>query len=308
MGLRRRLRHDRPDVILSFGWASPVARLGIAYSATTRTPLLYYGDSNSRTVAARWRVDSSRSRIALSISPGRGGALDRCFQPRVLPHAWFVGASDSSRCLPRGGGRFFVGGRKRQPRNIDGGKPLVVGFAGKFVPAKGVDDLIEAVALLPDGMSWELWLIGDGPLRAQLESLVDARGLTDRVRFLGFQNTDALPSLMASIDVMVMPSRKEPRGLVAVEAMAAGAATVVSSATGVWGPGDVLRHEETGLVFPAGDVRFLASCLHRLLEDSALRDRLASAGRERASAFGPDSFAATAAAALVCTARGRNDG
>jgi glycosyltransferase involved in cell wall biosynthesis len=190
-------------------------------------------------------------------------------------------------------------------RSADDARPLVIGFAGKFTPIKGAEDLIAAAALLPRDEPWELRLIGDGPLRSDLEVLVDAHGLGDRVRFLGFKNTDELPALFGEIDIMVVPSRVEPRGLVAIEAMAAGAAVVVSSATGVWGPGDVLEHERSGLVFPTADVDALAQCLLRLIRDGALRARLAREARARAAESGPDGFAATAADALLAVAKAR---
>jgi glycosyltransferase involved in cell wall biosynthesis len=110
---------------------------------------------------------------------------------------------------------------------------------------------------------------------------------------------------MSAMDILVMPSRREPRGLVAIEAMAAGAATIVSSATGVWGAGDVIQHEHTGLVYPAGDVDRLAHCLSRLMSDVTFRKRLARDGRAAALRCGPRDFAVTAATSLAATARSR---
>jgi glycosyltransferase involved in cell wall biosynthesis len=119
-----------------------------------------------------------------------------------------------------------------------------------------------------------LWLIGDGPLRSHLEALVRQHDLTRRVRFLGFRNSHEVPTVMADLDILVLPSRREARGLVAVEAMVSGAATIVSSATGVWGPGDMLQHEETGLVYSVGEIDALTASLLRLMDDPALRARI----------------------------------
>jgi glycosyltransferase involved in cell wall biosynthesis len=185
---------------------------------------------------------------------------------------------------------------------------VIIGFAGKFVPDKAPQDLINAAARLPRDRHWQLWLIGDGPLRVALESLARELGLTNRVQFHGFKNTDELPALLAQIDVMVVPSHKDFRVLVTIEAMVAGSAMVVSSGTAVWGAGDLIQNDKTGLVYPASDVDVLTTCLRRLVEDSALRKRLAKSGRAQALSFGPQNFAAMTAAALVSTAQGYQRG
>ncbi len=305
LAVMRRLRQNRPQVMLCFGWASPISRLGIAFAALTGTPLLYYGDSNWRASASGRRTRIRKLLLRWLFRSAAGavstGTFNREFYIAHGLDPWHIHPG----VYPTDVEAFGSAARQRRELSPADGddRSLVIGFAGKFVPIKGVDDLIEAAALLPRERRWELWLIGDGPLRPELTELVRRRGLTERVRFAGFRNTDELPSLMSSVDIMVMPSRREPRGLVAVEAMAAGAATVVSTATGVWGPGDVLQHEHSGLVSPAGDVDALAKCLLRLMDDHHLRGRLAAAGQARAMSCGPAQFAATAAAAIIATAR-----
>ena len=305
LAVLRQLRQDRPDVLLSFGWGSPIARLGIVYATATATPILYYGDTNWRSPLTG-RHPRLRRRILRTLFRTGAGALatgtfnrDFYIIHGLAPELIHPGVYPMD--APLFSAAAEVRDRRESAEAADRG--LVIGFVGKFLPIKGVEDLIEAAARLPRDSRWELRLIGDGPIRAQLESLVTERGLTDRVHFLGFRNTDEVPALVGAMDIMVMPSRVEPRGLVAIEAMAAGAATIVSSATGVWGPGDVLEDDESGLVYPVGDVDALAGCLRRLLDDPDLRSRLAARGRVRARSSGPHDFAATAAAALVVTGR-----
>jgi glycosyltransferase involved in cell wall biosynthesis len=301
--LLRSLGRDRPEAVLCFGWGSPAARLGLLYASAARTPLLYYGDTNPRTATTgRYRqLRSLLLRCIFQIAAGAvaTGAFNREFYLAhgMPPRRVHPGV------LPVDIVRFSTA--RTDSRRTDDARPLVIGFAGKFSPVKGVDDLISAAARLPRDEAWELRLIGDGPLRLELEALVDERGLRDRVRFLGFRNTGELPALFGDIDIMVMPSRFEPRGLVAIEAMAAGAAVIVSSATGVWGPGDAVEHGRSGLVYPVGDIDALAKCLRRLMSDGALRARLASKAQTRVADLGPDGFAATAAAALLTVAKSR---
>jgi glycosyltransferase involved in cell wall biosynthesis len=299
--LLRRLGRDRPEAVLCFGWGSPAARIGILHASAARTPLLYYGDTNPRTATAgRYRrLRTLLLRCIFQIASGAvaTGAFNREFYLAhgMPPYRVHPGV------LPSDIARFAAA--RTELRRADDTSPPVIGFAGKFSPVKGVDDLISAAARLPQDEAWELRLIGDGPLRMEIEALVDEHGLRDRVRFLGFKNTDELPPLFSEIDIMVMPSRREARGLVAIEAMAAGAAVIVSSATGVWGPGDAVEHERSGLVYPVGDIDALAQCLHRLMNDRALRSRLARDAQTRVVNLGPDGFAATAAAALLAVAK-----
>ncbi len=308
----RQLRSDRPDVLLNFGWSSPVARLGIAYANLSGTPLLYYGDTNWRSPLSdrhtRLRRLILRRLFRVAAGALATGTFNREFyislgldpaliHPGVYPMdtELFSTAAEARATAAED--------RARRAGTDETSQPLVIGFAGKLLHIKGVDELIEAVSRLALDRPWELWLIGDGPLRPELETLVSERGLNDRVRFLGFKNTHEIPPLMACIDIMVMPSRVEPRGLVAIEAMVSGAATIVSSATGLWGSGDVVQHGETGLVYATGDIDGLTACLQRLADDPELRSRLAACGRVRGMSHGAGDFAAGAAAALAATAR-----
>jgi glycosyltransferase involved in cell wall biosynthesis len=313
LGLRRwsailrQLRHDRPEVMVCYGWGCAIVRVGILFGRITRTPLLYYADSNRRT-SGGWRAGLRGLALRFILRSAAGaisiGAANRDF---YLAHGLRPDLIHSG-VLPADVEAFATAADGRRARDHAAGadRPLIIGFAGKFLAIKAADDLIEAAARLPRDRRWELWLVGDGAERSRLESLVTRRGLAERVRFLGFRNTDEMPDLIAAMDMLVMPSRREPRGLVAVEAMAAGVATIVSSATGVWGPGDLVQHEHTGLVYPVGNIPALTSWLRRLLEDHAFRRALAARGQARALACGPQDFATTTTAALVATARSRD--
>ena len=128
-------------------------------------------------------------------------------------------------------------------------------------------------------------------------------GIADRVVFVGFRNTSHMPDELAGCDIVVMPSRRENRALVAVEAMAAGAAVVVSSNTAVWGRGDVLEDGVTGRVYRSGDSTHLASVLRELIADPNHCAAIRAAGAERALGQGPDAFVVgleRAVAAIGC--------
>lgn len=149
---------------------------------------------------------------------------------------------------------------------------------------KGQRTLLMAAPLLcerrPDA---RLVLVGDGPLRAQLEREVRVLGVAGRVIFAGSRLPEELPSLLKAADVFVYPSLEEGLGSILLEAMAANVPIV---ATRVGGIPELVRDEETGLLVPRDQFLDLAEAIVRLLDDSALARRLAEAARQFVRAEG----------------------
>jgi glycosyltransferase involved in cell wall biosynthesis len=297
--LAGQLRRPRPDVVICYGWASPIARATIAYCTITRTRMLLYGDTTwQHASGGRHRVLRSLALLALMrLADGAlsTGTFNREFYiwHGMNPRRIWPGVCPADTDL-------F--GQARASRIAEAGtRDLRIGFAGKLTASKGVDELLRACALLPGDRSWSLTVVGDGPLMADLQTLAAVLGIDDRVTFRGFANTSEMPKLLAGFDVVVVPSRFDMRVLVSIEAMAAGAAVVVSAATAIWGPGDLVSDGETGLVYRSGDPAALAWQLHRLLDEPGLVARLSAAGAQRAASFGPDSFARViASSARLC--------
>jgi len=153
-----------------------------------------------------------------------------------------------------------------------------VGYAGRLVRQKGVLDLLEAVAGLPQA---QLLLVGRGALEVSLRQRAEQDDLRGRVQFAGWVPSADLPSLYRRLDVLVLPSRTRPNwkeqfGRVLIEAMACGI-PVVGSDSGQ------IPHVigEAGLVFPEGDIAALQERLEHLRRDPALREELGRRGRER---------------------------
>ena len=149
---------------------------------------------------------------------------------------------------------------------------FVVAAAGRFVPRKGFDTLIEAMAQIDRAY---LWLIGEGKEEGRLRARVGQLGIAERVRFVGWQ--DDVAPFVAAADVFVMPSRHEPLGNVILEAWGIGTPVVASRSEGpMW-----MMHDGTdGLLVDIGDAAGLAGALQRLHGDPTLRQRLAAGGRE----------------------------
>lgn len=138
-------------------------------------------------------------------------------------------------------------------------------FVGRLVSDKGADVLIESLALLAaEGLRPGLSVVGDGPERAALEEQARGLGLEGQVRFAGTVTGEALVELLNRHRILVVPSRREPFGTVALEGIACGCAVVASDADGLpeaVGP--------CGVSFPSGDCRALADAVAGLLGDPA---------------------------------------
>jgi glycosyltransferase involved in cell wall biosynthesis len=153
---------------------------------------------------------------------------------------------------------------------------------GRFTPIKGFDDLLQGYARLPpqlDGRTTVLLLLGDGPLRVELEQLAARLGIGEQVRFTGWQ-TEPGPYYDLA-DLVVFPAKPgEPFGNVLIETWAHGKPLL---ATEFLGAREVTRHGEDAWRVPCGDPRSLAEGMALLLRDRALREGLAEQGRRRAA-------------------------
>jgi len=155
----------------------------------------------------------------------------------------------------------------------------VVAVASADVPLKGLSDLIEAVAKLGVERSVELVVVGAARPGGPADRAITRLGLGDRVRFVQGLSDEDLADLFRSAQVAVVPSRYEGFSLPAVEAMACGAALVVTTAGAL--PEVVGPDGHAALHVPAADVEALYRAIGRLLDDPALAARMGAAGRRR---------------------------
>ena len=157
----------------------------------------------------------------------------------------------------------------RQELGLAPGRPVIL-YASKLSERKRPHDLLDAYEMLShDGVSEPqpyLLFVGDGEMRGRLEHRVRQLGWAS-VKFAGFQNQSKLPAFYSLCDVFVLPSMREPWGLVVNEAMNAGRAVVVSDEVG--SHKDLVRDGQNGWVFPAGNARALYQRLGECLDDQA---------------------------------------
>ncbi len=149
--------------------------------------------------------------------------------------------------------------------------PLILAL-GRLHTNKAFDILLKAMTDLPEAFAW---IAGEGPLKEELQAQTRKLGVDGRLRFLGWR--DDIAALLAAADVFVCPSRIEPLGNVVIEAWAHGTPVVAATATG---PESLITPGETGLLVPLEDAAALATSIRTLVDNPALAQRLAEAGRQ----------------------------
>ncbi|HEV3168358.1 MAG TPA: glycosyltransferase [Isosphaeraceae bacterium] len=151
-------------------------------------------------------------------------------------------------------------------------------YVGRLDPQKGLSTLLDAASVVAGAHpNWHLALVGDGPLRQELESQATrSPELADRVHWLGWR--DDVPALLKTADLLVLPSLWEGMPNVVLEAMASCRAVV---ATAVEGTTELVVPGETGWLVSPGDAESLASALLSAAEHPELLRPLGAAARRR---------------------------
>lgn len=163
---------------------------------------------------------------------------------------------------------------------------IVVGNVSRLIADKGHEYLIKAMpSIMLGNPRVKLLIVGDGPLRGSLERLASDLGLGGRVVFAG-KRTD-VPELLTVMDIFVFPTFNEAFGICVLEGMAAAKPIIATDDAGI---PEIITHEKSGLLVHPGDADAITGSLRRLLNDAALRQRLAENARRRVQDFGIDNM------------------
>ena len=274
-GIWQAIRRGNFDAFWVHGYVSPTIWLAVAAAKTHGTKVFLRGESTL--LYPRSATMLLVKRLALKVL---FSAVDR-FLTIGSKNARFYGAHgipnermvltpycvDNESFLAARQADPGMGERTRKGLGIGLADPVIL-FVGKLIERKRPADLLRAYeSLLADHPRAALILVGDGDQRASLEAEVKRRGL-DRVHFPGFKNRTEISQYYACADVFVLPSMHDPWGLVINEAMCFSLPIIASSLVG--SVDDLVREEENGFIFPAGNVERLAASLKRLLDDPDL--------------------------------------
>jgi len=206
----------------------------------------------------------------VAISDGVGDALSRRFHIEATRVRTIHNAVDVA----------VVRARVAEPVSDLPNTPFIVA-AGRLVHQKGFDLLIRAFAGTLAARDIALVILGEGPERDALQQLTNRLGLATRVQLMGFR---ANPwSYFARAAAFVCSSRWEGFGNVIIEAMACG--TPVISSDCDFGPREIVRHGDSGLLVPPGNVEALGEAMRSVVDDRSLAARLAEGARRRADDF-----------------------
>ncbi|MEK7194211.1 MAG: glycosyltransferase family 4 protein [Patescibacteria group bacterium] len=151
----------------------------------------------------------------------------------------------------------------------------------RLVKKNGVGDVIDALRLLPENISFKI--LGTGPLMSELKMKVKSLNLKSRVNFLGYIPQSEIPNYLHKADIFIRPSLSEGMGSSFVEAMAAGLPVIATPVGGIpdflFDPDRNKNHHSTGLFVNIHDSKDIARQVARLIKDSKLRETLINNGR-----------------------------
>ena len=262
--IKKLILSTHPDVVFIVGWAhAPYVQLvydrdlrGVRFVIGVDTPIRF----DWRQQFARLKIGRLLAKVDAVCVPG-----ERSFQ--VMRYWKVPGAKISKLFYGVNYNLFSTGSEVRWTSTFKWPKSFV--FAGRYVPIKGVDVLVEAYQMYRQRVAdpWELSLCGTGPLASLLSG-------AEGVRDLGFVQPAGLNEVFWRAGVFVMPSRMEPWGQAIVEAAAAGLPIVCTQTCGA--SAELVRDYHNGIVVPPNNVESLANALVWMHEHE---DRLPAMGR-----------------------------
>lgn len=250
------LARSRPDLLVIGGYAVFAEQLALALAPVLRVPFLIHSETHLSKRRPGPLVLAKRRVLPLILGRAAGGlAAGTAAAEYLAAHGI---APERIRILPNtidvAGYREMAKGARRNAAAVRARHGLpdrFILFAGRLVEAKGIADLLAALAVLGDEAP-TLVVAGAGPL----EELVRAcRGVT----YLGFKRPEELVELYALADWCIVPSRDEPWGVVVNEALACGCPVIASDAVGA--AVDLVRDGLDGRIVAAGDAAALAEAL-----------------------------------------------
>lgn len=298
----RRYRSLAADVDVVDAWLAPAMTFAFIAQPFVRVPILlggrrWLGDLyRSRPWYRRAAASMAARRMDAIVTNSRAAAAELVDQDRIAPDKVHV---IPNAVLPHATSRSDRA-RYRTAWGLTD-EDVLVGCVANLKPEKGLAYLIDAAGRLRDIMPrLRFVIIGEGPMRTELEADVRRRGLEAIVRLDGAV-PDARP-LYSAFDLFVQASETEGLPNVILEASAAGLPIV---ATAVGGTTEIVTPGQSALIVDPGDTEGLVHAIRRLAEDAGLRERLGHAALDRAADFSAERLvAATAAVYLQLAGRG----
>lgn len=297
--LEKRLGGRMIDAIAVSGWSSLPALRAALWAHERQLPAIVMSDSNASDVRRLGPVELTKRRIVGCYSAGLSAGVSQrdylvslglkpeaVFQGfDVVDNAYFAAGAAAARA---NGTLPYIGGRAL-PRSASGRYFLVV---GRLLSRKNHAGLLTAYAAyrkrVSDGEPWPLVVVGDGPMRGDVERQRAALGLEESVFLAGHKQDADLPAYYGTAGAFMLLSIKDTWGLVVNEAMASGLPVVVSTRCGC--ASTLVRDGENGYAVNPSDTDGIADALLRVT-DSDRNARMAAASRTIIANWDVDRFA-----------------
>jgi glycosyltransferase involved in cell wall biosynthesis len=279
------LNRERFDCLVIGGWSLLATQLAILWARLHGVPYLLISENHFREERPLWVRAVKRLVLPRIVRPAAGhlvtGSLAR-------EHALAYGARRGAITVFPNTVDVDLFGRRADELRVRRDEirrglgvaddAVLVLQVSRLIPFKGPDEVLEAVAAARSltARRLHLVLVGDGPMREELEARAARHGLD--VSFTGLRQGDALLEAYAAADVFALFSRREPWGIVVNEAMACGLPLVLSDRVGA--AADLLVPGENGELVRSGDVADQARALAKLADDDELRARYGRRSRE----------------------------
>jgi glycosyltransferase involved in cell wall biosynthesis len=262
----------RPDVIMVHGTSLAVVILGFRLLAGSRwCVVVRETQPNHQKTAIEWLGSFMAAYLSNAVV-----YLTEEYKAEVEKRLHARSNRKSAHVIPNGVNLTDISPRKVRP---DG--PLRLAMVSRLVPLKDHSTLVEALRLLVierRHVDLELYVAGDGPLRATLEALVAAAGLTHVVRFTGVLSKQEVLELLRSVDIYVHCTLGEGMSNSILQAMASSLPVVASDVRGV---SNMIVAGKDGLLVPSGSASLLADALDELLRSPELRATLGANARRK---------------------------
>jgi glycosyltransferase involved in cell wall biosynthesis len=274
-GLEKRLREGHFDAVLVHGYANAAAWAGMLAAWKTNIPVIIRGDTHEHGRSKSVRIRLKRLLLPLLLRRVNGFLAIGTWNKEYW-NGYGAPLSQIETTSLAVDNKFFASKCEAQTTLAQSlrskwGVPqdgAVFLYCAKLIPVKAPEVLLKAFALLTEPTA-HLVFVGAGQMEASLKKLQQKLGV-ENVHWEGFVNQSALPAYYRASDVLVLPSRFEPWGLVVNEAMSCGTPCIVSDVVGAGA--DMVEGQETGLIFPHDNVEALAAAL-RMACNPELRRR-----------------------------------
>lgn len=266
---------DKIDLFHAHDWL--VATTGIGLKHVFRKPLLV--TMHSTEVGRRDGIHTTTEKMIAETEAWltyEAWKVICCSQYMVSHVKWAFGLPDDKLVMvPNGVNTKVFENAKKQDASLRARFALpeekLVLFVGRLVYEKGAHVLINAIPKIVDKINAKFVIVGSGYMKDQLSTIVKSMGLEHKVLFTGFVDEETLIRLQSCADVSVVPSLFEPFGIVALEAMAARSAVVVSDTGGL---GEIVDHDVTGVKVYPNNPESLAWGITKVLTDERYRNSL----------------------------------